>query len=140
MDISELVQCEGQVACMSAVKLVVGGGGGSFFAMALAILRRTSSWHSLYLHWSKASSQLFKGWSRVPLSPHRGQHSLSFFSRWFALCGSVSTPAFNSNLICSAERNCKDFYHTLAPSGMSVSHHLPLLLKALQLMRHLPAV
>ena len=28
MDISELVQCEGQLASMSAVKLVVGWGGG----------------------------------------------------------------------------------------------------------------
>ena len=36
MDISELVQCEGQLASMSAVKLVVGWGGGSFFAMAFS--------------------------------------------------------------------------------------------------------
>ena len=63
----------------------------------------------------------FKLWSRICLSPHRGQQSHSFFNTCrFGLWCIVSTTVFNSNFICSAERNCTAFYHRLAPSGVSV--------------------
>ena len=66
----------------SVVKPVVEG---NFLATLLAMAYNTSSWHLLYMHWSKATLQLFRVWTRVCHSPQRGQESFGFFfQRW---CG-----------------------------------------------------
>ena len=123
----------------SLVKLVVEG---NFLATVLAMACKTSSWCFLYLHWSMATLQLFRVWIRVCCSPQRRQESFGFFfRRWrLALWGSMSTTAFNKLHLLSWEEGL----HCLGPNVGSVkgdfSHHVPLLLKALQLRLPLAAI
>ena len=50
----------------------------------------------------------------------KGDSSFFFHRCRFALWGSVSTAAFNVNLIFSAGSDCTAFDHRLAPSGLAV--------------------
>ena len=104
-DISKQTVSSMITSCFWPSSLVVEG---NFSATVLAMACNTSSWCLLYLHWSKATLQLFRVWTRVCRSPQRGQESFLSLSRSLSLSLSADEKGAYSNRQYQTFRN---MYH-----------------------------
>lgn len=99
---------------------------GTRFFTKPAMTERTSSCLVLYLHSSSATSQLFRMWQSVCLSPH-SLHATEICSLYLhkALWGRELLAAFKANFNCADGRDCAISAHIVPAVGSVIRRSLP---------------